>query len=170
MDRLTEVRIGPDGIDHNKLRTLKTFKSSFTTEPYLTLVRNRNQRKFLTRFRLSASNLDIERLRYTKTPVSSRTCKFCDHLFDEGDIKPLDDERHFFKCETFINKIYCLTLKLTTLLPDFINLTKEEQILTLMCPTSPQSAKIVNKFIKIIFEARDKISDGQQQNEVFLNF
>ena len=34
----------PDNLDHNKLRIYKQFKSSFTREPYLQLVRNRNQR------------------------------------------------------------------------------------------------------------------------------
>ena len=164
LDKLNEVRIGPDGFDHNKLRTLKSFKSSFTTEPYLTLVRNRNQRMFLSRFRLSASNLDVERLRYTNVPFSSRTCKFCSHLFEDNDSKPIDDERHFFKCEIFTDKINCLILKMTTLLPAFIYMTEEEKFLTLMCPTSPQSAKIINKFIKIVFEARDKVLDGHKQN------
>ena len=65
-----------NGIDHNKLRTYTTLKGSFTTEPYLTLVKNRNQRQHLTRLGVSASNLDIERLRYSIVPVTSRTCRF----------------------------------------------------------------------------------------------
>ena len=169
LDKLNEVRIGSDGFDHNKLRTLKTFKSSFTTEPYLTLVRNRNQRMFLSRFRLSASNLDVERLRYSNVPYSERICKFCNHLSGDSGSKPIDDKIHFFKCEYFSNKINCLTLKMTTLIPNFLSLTQDEQFVTLMCPTTPQAAKVVNKFIKILFEARQKILDGQQENEVYLN-
>ena len=167
---MNEVRIGSDGFDHNKLRTLKTFKCSFTTEPYLTLVRNRNQRKFLSRFRLSASNLDVERLRYTNVTYSERICKFCKHFYENSDSKPIDDEIHFFKCEHFSNKINCLKMKMTNLLPNFLTLTEDEQFLTLMCPTTPQTAKVVNKFIKILFEARQRVLDGQQENEVYLNF
>ena len=169
LDKVNEVRLGPDGIDHNKLRTYRTFKGSFTTEPYLTLVRNRNQRQYLTRFRVSASNLDIERLRYTNVPVTSRTCRFCDHLYFNSDLKPIDDERHFFQCEQFENKLNCLRLKITSLLPNFINMNNEQQFSTLMCPTTPQTAKIVNKFIKIIFDSRDRISNGQDPNDIFLN-
>ena len=33
-----------DSFDHNKLRVYKQFKSSFTREPYVKFVRNRNQR------------------------------------------------------------------------------------------------------------------------------
>ena len=104
LDKVNQVRLGPDGINHNKLRTYMTFKASFTIEPYLTMVRNRNQRQFLTRLRVSASNLDIERLRYSNVPVTKRTCKFCDHLFFDNDQKPIDDERHFFLCEKFDNE------------------------------------------------------------------
>ena len=135
--------------------------------PYLTQVRNRNQRQNLTRFRISARNLDIERLRYTNIPVAERTCRFCDHLFDQFDQKPLDDERNFLKCDMFLNKLNCLKLKMTSILPSFLNMNSEEQLLTLMCPTTPQTAKIINKFIKIIFEARDRIDNGKEPNEIY---
>ena len=36
-----------DKSDHNKLRTYRKFKASFTREPYVDMVRNRNQRSFL---------------------------------------------------------------------------------------------------------------------------
>ena len=48
-------------------------------------------------------------------------------------------------------------------------MSEEDQFLTLMCPTTPQSAKVVNKFIKILFEARERVLDGQQENEIYLN-
>ena len=124
---------------------------------------------FLSRFRLSASNLDVEKLRYSNVPLSSRTCKFCYYLFEDNDSNPIDDEIHFFKCDKFINKINCLKLKMTTIIPTFLQLSEEDQFLTLMCPTTPQSAKVVNKFIKILFEARERVLDGQQENEIYLN-
>ena len=63
-----------DSFDHNKLRTYKTFKSSFTREPYLDLVRNRNQRCFLSRLRVSSHKLNIELGRHTRpiTPSDQR--------------------------------------------------------------------------------------------------
>ena len=59
---------------------------------------------------------------------------------------------------------------MTSVLPSFLDMNDEEQFLTLMCPTTPQTAKIVNKFIKIIFEARERINDGHPPNEIYLNF
>merc|ERR1711947_31077 len=68
-----------DQLDHNKLRTYKTYKSSFTREPYLDLVRNRNQRSALTRLRTGSHVLGVERGRWTRpvTPLEQRTCSYC---------------------------------------------------------------------------------------------
>ena len=54
------------GPDHNKLRIYKILKGSFSPEPYLSLVRNRNQRCHITRMRVSAHLLAVERLRYSQ--------------------------------------------------------------------------------------------------------
>ena len=79
LDKINQIKLGPDDLDHTKLRTYKTFKASFTREPYLDLIRNRNQRSFLSRLRVSSHNLAIERGRYTRpiTPIGQRTCSFC---------------------------------------------------------------------------------------------
>ena len=44
----------------NKLRTYRKFKSIFKLEPYL-LFGTKQQRKLLTKFRISAHNLNIEK-------------------------------------------------------------------------------------------------------------
>ena len=61
----------------NKLRTFALFKGSFIYEPYLNIVQNKNERKELTRLRISAHKLAIESGRYTRpyTPVYDRKCK-----------------------------------------------------------------------------------------------
>ena len=69
----------PDNLDHNKLRIYKQFKSSFTRDPYLQSVRNRNQRSSLTRLRVSAHQLATELGRRTRpvTPYNQRFCSYC---------------------------------------------------------------------------------------------
>ena len=52
--------------DHSKLRTYRTFKSSFTREPYVDLIRNRNPKSFISRLRTGSHHLIIERGRWTK--------------------------------------------------------------------------------------------------------
>ena len=44
LDEINKVNFGSDDSDHNKLRLYKLFNGSFNQEPYLTLVKNRNQR------------------------------------------------------------------------------------------------------------------------------
>ena len=68
-----------DPADHNKLRTYKTYKSSFTREPYIDLVRNRNQKSSLARLRTGSHFLGVEKGRWSRpvTPLEQRTCSYC---------------------------------------------------------------------------------------------
>ena len=80
LDKINETKLSDlDQLDHNKLRTYRTYKSSFTREPYIDLIRNRNQRCFLTRLRTGSHNLRVELGRHTKpiTPFAQRTCLYC---------------------------------------------------------------------------------------------
>ena len=42
----------------------------------------------------------------------------------------------------------------------FSQLSNEQKFLTLMCPTNPQFAKLVNRFIKQMFELRGRMDSG----------
>ena len=102
------IKLGEDQVDHNKLRFYRNIKASFTLEPYIQLVRNRNQRAWLTRLRTSTHTLRVELGRYTVpvTPLSDRTCLYCNQNASLGlpsnddeshlDSPPVDDESHFF--------------------------------------------------------------------------
>ncbi len=70
-----------------KLRIYKLFKSSFETEEYLFIL-NKNHRQALSRFRLSAHTLEIEKgcwyrkladgkWRSAKIPIEERLCTYC---------------------------------------------------------------------------------------------
>ena len=75
--------------NYNKLRTQNKLKGSFHREPYITNVRNRNQRCELTRLRYSATLLGIERMRYTVSIV---------HLFIQ--VKASQISRYMTNCTT----------------------------------------------------------------------
>ena len=149
-----------NGLNTNKLRFYSTLKSSFSREPYIDLVQSRNQRSFLTRLRCSAHHLEIEKLRYCNPPVppSSRICKFC----SSGEI---GDEVHFMmNCDTFSIKRACFMGKISSILPTFSALSSTDKLKTVLCPKSTAAVKIVNKFVRIMFLARDKISEGLDLN------
>ena len=161
---------GSDSTDHNKLRTYKLLKSSFTSEPYITLVRNRNQRSNLTRLRVSAHNLAIESGRKTwpVTPIEQIICLYCkpetnnQTTSDRTQTTLLDDEFHFLiKCQHFALKRNCLFGKMSSIVQGFNNLSDELKFVKLLTSTSPRAAKLANKFIKIMFEKRNKIDNDQ---------
>ena len=115
---------------------------------------SRNQRSWISRIRSSSSRLGIELGRYKDIPISSRTCAYC----SSGEI---DDEQHFLlNCSLFSLKRACFFGKMTSITPTFQNLSNEQKIKYILCPTSEIMTKIVNKFIRIMFNARDKIDEG----------
>ena len=156
LDQINQANIGNDGIDHNKLRFYKTIKSCFKTEPYIDLVHNRNQRCNLTRIRISAHSLEVERLRYhtPAVPYCDRYCRYCTELVP-------GNEAHFLMfCPTFLNKRQCFLGKLKSLNPKCSNLCCDDLIKSILCPTTTQSAKLVNKYITIMLKARKNIDEG----------
>lgn len=79
---------GVSGVEFkNKLRTYKLFKEQFTEEKYLTILHTFEKRKILSKFRVSAHDLQIERGRYVNKASEDRTCT-CDN-------KSVEDEIHF---------------------------------------------------------------------------
>ena len=134
----------------------KLLKGSFKQEPYITNIKNRNQRAWLSRYRTSAHNLRVESGRYTSpvTPLSHRVCVFC----DSGEC---DTELHaILFCDTFKLKRQCFFGRVSVLCPNFLSLTADQQLVTLLCPATTQLAKCVSKYLGIISQVRKEIDLG----------
>merc|ERR1712208_153499 len=157
LDQVNSPKLGPDGLDHNKLRFYKTLKGSFTLEPYVKNIRNKSQRAWLTRYRVSAvPNLRMESGRYTSpvTPVTDRTCCYC----SSNDI---DDEKHaILTCSTFTLKRNCFLGKISSHIPNFQLLTQNDQLKTILCPPTTEIAKCVSKYLDILSETRKDLDKG----------
>jgi hypothetical protein len=96
----------------------------------------------------------IELGRYRNIPIESGTCNYC----SSGEI---DDERHILLfCPLFTLKRACFFGKMSSVSPYFINLSDEEKLKYILCPTSEIICKVVNKFLRIMFNARDNINEG----------
>ena len=101
-------------------------------------------------------------MRYVTPPIppSMRTCKFC----CSGAI---GDEEHFLmKCDLFRLKRACFIGRMSSILPYFKNMSSTNQLKTILCPTSTAATKIINKFIRIMFLARDSIEEGNNLDEM----
>ena len=166
LNKITEIKThGDDMTNHNKLRTYQTFKSSFKREPYLSLVRNRNQRCHLTRLRVGSHFLGIETGRFKTpiTPIEQRTCQYCNfgsHSRSPHPQNPVDDEFHFLvQCPLFSNERTIFYEKLGSLNSSFLHLSIENKFKTILCPTSSKAVKLANRFIKLMFNTRKKIDE-----------
>jgi hypothetical protein len=76
-----------------KLEFYNQIKSEFRTEDYLSLVEESEHRASLTRFRISAHNLYIERGRY-ETPLVPRDNRWCAFCYQNSGHKPVESELH----------------------------------------------------------------------------
>ena len=166
LDKINEIKPDKhDNLDHNKLRVYKLFKSSFTTEPYIKLVRNRNQRSSLTRLRISAHTLATELLRRTRPviPMDRRFCAYCQTAASFGATanKCVDTEHHFMvECGRFGNTRDAMFNKVSKTIKGFKDFTDHNKFVTLMCPTTPQLAKEINRYIRFMLKKREEINSG----------
>ena len=164
LDQINQIKTGNDGQDHNKLRLYKKLKGSFTQEPYLCKIPNRNQRTWLSRFRTSAHNFRVESGRHTSpvTQFSDRVCTYC----DSGEI---DTELHgILMCNTFVLKRQCFLSRVSEICPLFDIMPVEQQLITLLCPATAELAKCVSKYLGIISDTRKEIDNGLNRNYLLL--
>ena len=138
LDKINESKTNKnDNFNHNKLRVYSVFKSSFTIEPYISLVCNRNQRSSLTRLRISAHTLATELLRRTKpiTPLNQRFCAYC-KTGETATNRPIDTEQHFtVECNTFRNTRDAMFAKIADVIPGFKDFPDFKKFMALMCQT-----------------------------------
>ena len=81
-----------------KLNYYKDFKVEFKYEEYLDYISNSKHRIELTRFRLSAHNLEIETGRFNNINRDNRICTVCNSNM-------IETEYHFLLCCTYYSDI-----------------------------------------------------------------
>ena len=143
---------------------MQHLKGVLKKEPYLDLVPNRAQRAELSCLRISSSRLAVETMRYQSPRVAEehRYCQYCTPCGPDNNLEGyIDNEQHFlYVCSSFTLKRNCLFAKMSTILKGFSELSIENKTVTLLCPTSVLSAKLVNKYIKILFKGDRNLADG----------
>ena len=123
-----------------KLRTYKTLKSSFGTEPYVKSNISRKARSVLAKLRNGSFPINIELGRYRGLPLERRICPLC----KEG----VEDELHFLcVCPTYQESRTLLYNKL-----DLNDSSDEERLIILL--SDGQNAKYTAKFVIKAYEMR----------------
>ena len=133
----------------SKMRTYITFKSNFEYECYLDMT-NEQQRKSMTRFRISAHRLAIERLRYTvpPTPAENRLCTHCLN-------KEVEDEYHFLmSCSNYQQLRDTLITCIQDECKNYIELKEKEQFVY-MLSAGGIVCNFVSQYLNDAFAQRD---------------
>ena len=140
--------------DGNKLRTFRIFKNVIEEEPYLSLIKNMNIRKSLTKLRISAHNLPIEvgrHRRNRKTPLAERICDMC----NSGEV---GDEFHLvMMCNKFKDTRELLLKNLVDIFPTLETSDKTAQFVFLMRCYDMDVARELITFIKEIIRIRGNL-------------
>ena len=140
--RTSYVELWKNSIKNDKkLRTYCKFKTNFEPENYLS-IRNRHKRKFITRLRISAHTLAIERLRYSRPiiPADKRHCPTCPN--------EVEDEKHFMMmCPAYRDSRKNLFENIISTHPDFDSLNEDDKFHFLM-RADKSITNHVNHFIK----------------------
>ncbi len=135
----------------SKLRTYALFKTEAGCEKYLLEVKNFATRRFLTKFRLSNSVLNIEKGRHTvpKTPKGLRFCPFCPDR--------VEDEEHFLLgCPVYRVPRGEMTNTVLGRVPLLLRGTLGEQFIELM---ACENAGVVAKTLQNMFEIREFLTN-----------
>ena len=128
-----------------KLRTYRTFKNSYETEPYVYKVFNRAHRSILAQFRCGILPIKVETGRFTQIPQEFRLCILCDS-------NSVEDERHFlFECSFYedIRNTFFHTVE--NLHSEFNTLNYENRFKLLM---SIDVVKLTANFVYTIYKKR----------------
>ncbi len=132
----------------NKLRTYKLFKKEFEFEKYLLHIKDWTLRRNLTKLRISAHNLYIEKLRYSypKIPVKDRLCDTC---------KVIEDEQHVVMyCTRFEASRSRLLKDINEIYVNFTEYNNIEQFQFVMKLKDSEICSLMSTFMKEIINTR----------------
>jgi len=128
----------------SKLDYFHGVKKSFGKEVYLSDTKNVKHRSQLTRLRISAHDLELEKGRYINIPRADRICKFC---LSSKNVKITESEEHFlFDCDLYTDH----RNKLIKNIKNVPNETKTGQHIRTTCDIPPTSISIKPILMKLI--------------------
>ena len=136
----------------NKLRTYRLFKDIISLEKYL-LILNEDERRVLTKFRVSAHYLEIEKGRYIGVKTEDRIYKLCN--------TGVEDETHFLlQCPVLENKRTQIINNIKNVNTNFNNLPNKSNLIWLMSSEDNFIIKNTSSLLCSLFKERDLVLKG----------
>lgn len=129
-------------ISKGKLDTYSFLKTNFGLEKYLLILKNNESRRNITKLRISAHKLNIEKGRYQGIPREERKCTRCN-------LGELDDERHLLiSCNHTKDLRTCLFASAKSYCKNFTSLNLDNQFLWLMNNENINILSLISDIIK----------------------
>ena len=135
-----------DSCTQPKLRTYKTFKTTYCIEPYLTMNLPKKTYVNIARFRVSSHNLRINTGRHEspKLPINERICNKCDS-------NEIEDEQHcLLSCTNNAVPRIQLINEVTRFHPDFQHLNITDKFKILMSSKEEDVIKALGNFLNVV--------------------
>ena len=130
-----------------KLRNYTKFKQDIHTEEYVVSNISRSQRSYLAQIRMGILPLNVETGRYLRKPLNERLCLMCTE-------REIEDECHFLcLCPSYKTE----RDKISNYIPNFENLTPDDQFILLMRLDS----KLLAKYIESIWNKRKLLLNNE---------
>ena len=130
---------------NSKLNWYSEFKTEFTHEPYLNVVKVRKYRRALASFRISSHRLQVEKGRHKKNARNERKCAVCQ--------SEVEDEYHLLMVCPLYNDI-----RLTYIPRDYTNNRNTYNFISLMKTQDEELLRNVAAFLYYAFQRRDNLT------------
>ena len=131
---------------HGKLCTYRKIKQNFCYENYLDDVRNRDDRSAVTKLRISAHKLFIERGRYIRPPLD-RNERICSHCLINKKAHIEDEFHALIVCPKYCEKRKVIFNSVECICPNFKDLDDYEKFIFIMSAEG-QISKLVSQLCK----------------------
>jgi hypothetical protein len=139
---------------NGKLDTYQKFEFNFRREIYLNEVENKNHRRYLTKFRISVHNLEIEIGRYKNKPRDERLCSGC--------LKVEIEVNFLFECNSYSTLRDDFTNSISSIVPNYLKLNNDQNLIYLMTCEDKNILRPTSLFIFNCFKKREisQLSSG----------
>ena len=143
---LSSTAVAGERFGGNKLRTYKTFKHEFRTEPYVCIVAQKKYRSAYAKFRCGVAPIKIETGRYgvDRVPPEARLCMQCSRIEDEFHV--------IMQCPLYDDVRSSCLKSIHVLSHEFKELTSEHQFIEIM--SNPLYYRIASRFMYDILNKR----------------
>ena len=130
----------------------RLFKDMISLEKYL-LILNEDKRSLLTKFRVSAHNLEIGKARYIGVKTEDIICKLCN--------TGVEDETHFLlQCPVLENKRTQIINNIKIVNTNFNNLPNNSKLIWLMSSEDNFIIKNTGSLLCSLFKERNLVLKG----------